>query len=205
MDKKIKNLIESKKLQLKKISSESSDKRIKSLEFLVKGLKRKLINFSDYLNILNDKKNMKDKLKSMKFDKNIEESKIIILNRMDEILNHDKFKRDNNKLLLSKFEKLKLDFKRLSTSEKEIILSSKNINNEKKGIQEKYDKKEEELKKINKEIEILKGKSKKMADSIDKKCMADDNEKCPDNFKKVVILFTIFVLILFGMIKYINN
>ena len=45
----MKNLLDSNKLKLKNLSTKNPDKRIEGLQFLVKGLKRKLINFSDYL------------------------------------------------------------------------------------------------------------------------------------------------------------
>lgn len=198
----MKNLLDSNKLKLKNLSTKNPDKRIEGLQFLVKGLKRKLINFSDYLDILNDKKNMKNKLKSMKFEKNIEESKIIIINRMDEIINHDKFKKDN-KIFLDKFNKIKSDFERLSKSEKEIITSSKNINNEKVKIHSNFQKKEEELDKINKDIENLREKSKELANSLDKQCLADNNKKCPDHFKKILILFSVFAILIYLMILFI--
>ena len=146
---------------------------------------------------------MKNKLKSMKFEKNIEESKIIIINRMDEIINHDKFKKDNNKIFLDKFNKIKSDFERLSKSEKEIITSSKNINNEKVKIHSNFQKKEEELDKINKDIENLREKSKELANSLDKQCLADNNKKCPDHFKKILILFSVFAILIYLMILFI--
>lgn len=167
---------------------------------------RKLETIKDYdkfLSILEDKKNRYEELNDEVFEDDIEIIKNIFLKKIDDIREKselievdDSDFQKNKKNLEDRINEFKSDKKELN----ELILKMTGEINTNKEI---LDKRKKDISKLNDMLEEDKKELKENSEKVDKNCL-NEEKKCPDNLKKVLVILLIFVLLIYYSLKKIN-
>lgn len=167
---------------------------------------KKLETIKDYdkfLSILDDKKNRYAELNDEVFEEDIEIIKNIFMKKVDDIREKSEFIevddsdfQKNKKNLEDRIDDFKGDKKELN----ELILKMEGEINTNKEI---LNKRQKDISKLNDMLEEDKKELKENSEKVDKNC-TNEEKKCPDNLKKVLVILLIFVIFIYYSLKKIN-